>query len=623
MIFNYYIWSHQPQNLMRKYLLLSAALILLFGCNKNDGGPGNGNENTDPDHTPTPVAVNVNTELTGYVTNDQNQYLTGPNLFQLMKGSNSIGSFTVMGNGAFTTNTVTLDKYRTRTLVETGGSYDYMNTEQTYALTSSVKNYARIKAMTRVSVGQYHNDVGGNFALPNGGSINLGLNSFYQIAAGPYPGYFGPDIKSDLYITYLNPEDKDFALKLPSYLAGDDAQERWFLKSYGAITFETVKIGLIENYIDFYNGAQADLKLPIPASMQSGAPDSVNVWQLINGVWTKAGWAKKQGSFFTTKIGKVAPYTFAEPEKGVYLNINLRTDSSATITNTAIRIRSSNRVIAECRTDADGNAICFVPTHEDLVAEVVPDERVFSPNTYRYPIGAITKTTTVTVKLPNATPELTTVIANVLNCDGKPLANGMAKISFNALGTEYFIPVKNGRMSAAMWLYGTNNGVRIQVTDNATGIQSELVRMVLFYGDLQRINLYTCQNPALLYCNYTIDKTAYELRKDDATSSGVIMTASKTTQPGPLTIKATSGNLGLSFTTIDLGYATITSGLISDLSINGVSYNYDPSIEPMVSYTRYDPDINGYIEGCIILYYKDGLNAQHRLEANFKVKRAF
>jgi hypothetical protein len=86
---------------------------------------------------------------------------------------------------------------------------------------------------------------------------------------------------------------------------------------------------------------------------------------------------------------------------------------------------------------------------------------------------------------------------------------------------------------------------------------------------------------------------------------------------------STSGNLGLSFTTIGLGYATITSGLISDLSINDVSYNYDASIEPVVSYTRYDPDINGYIEGCIILYYKDGLNAQHRMEANFKVKRTF
>lgn len=614
--------------IVKKLPLLFFLIILLAGCRKTDqggggGGNGGGNGNTDPDYTEIPASQNVNTEIIGYVTNNQNQLLTGPNLFHLISGNNSIGSYTIMGNGIFNTTSIATDKYRTRTLVETGGSYNYMNTEQTFALTPSIKNYVRIKVLNRTSIGSVRNDAGGVFSLPNGGSITYGINTFYQTPTVIYPGYFGPELTSGIYITYLDPENKDFALRLPSYLAGDADQKRWFLKSYGAITMKMYKDGLTGDNIDFYNGGKADLKLPIPASMVAGAPDSVNAWQLTNGVWLKSGWAKRQGNFYTAKIGKVDAWTFAEPLKGVYLTINLRTDSNATVTNTAIRIKSNNRVIAESRTDADGNAICFVPSNEALSAEVIPDEKIFSPNTYTYPVGPITKASTVTLKMSNSIPELTSIIANVLNCNGDPLSNGMAKINFNALGTDYFIPVKNGKLATAMWLYGTNNGIRIQVTDNSTGAQGEINNFVLFSGDIQRVNIYSCQNSPLLYSNYSIDNTSVQELKDNANSANVFMTASKTSQFSPVTIRTSSNNLGVNFTTTAIYAATITTGLITDLVVNGVPYNYDPSINPVVSITRYDPFINGYIEGCVILYYRDNGNVQRRLEVNFKVKRTF
>lgn len=604
------------------YLLLA---LLATGCRKNDqgNGTGNGNGNTvDPDHTTIPAPASINTEINGYVTNDQNQLLTGPNLFHLISGVNSIGAYTLMGNGQFTTNTITTDKYRTRTLVETGGGWNYMNTEQTYALTPSIKNYVRIKVLNRVSIGSVRNDAGGTFSITGGGSITYGINSFYQTPTLLYPGYFGPEIVSGIYITYLDPEHRDFGMRLPSYLAGDDGQDRWFLKSYGAITFRMIRDGLTGDNIDFYNGGRADLKLPIPASMQAGAPDSVNAWQLVNGNWAKSGWAIRQGNFYTAKVGKVGAWTFAQPVKGVYLNLNLRTDSNAIITNTAVRIRMAGRVIAESRTDADGNAIFFVPTYENLSAEVVPDERVFSPNTYTYPIGQVTRAGTVTVKMPNATPELSTIMANVYNCNGEPVASGIARIQFDALGTEYYVPVKNGKFATALWLYGTNNGVRVQVTDHATGTQGELSRFVLFYGDVQRVNVYTCTNPTQLYCNFSIDNTVYEL-KDNAASPSVFMTASKTSAFSPVTLRTINTSTGVNLTTTAIYMANITTGLVTDLRINGTDYNYDPSIQPVISTTRYDAATNGILEGCIILYYKDNANVQHKLTMNYRVKRTF
>src|SRR5205085_1119556 len=200
---------------------------------------------------------------------------------------------------------------------------------------------------------------------------------------------------------------------------------------------------------------------------QSGATDSVIAWKLTNGVWVNGGWAKKQGNFYSAKVDKTTAWTFAEPQKGVYMNVNLRTDSNAILINTAVRIRMNNRVIAESRTDNEGNAVFFVPTYENLTAEVVPDERIYSPNTYSFPLGTINKTTTFTVKLPNATPELSSLIANVLDCNGASLANGTVSIKLDGLGQEYIVPVKNGRIAAALWVYGTNNGVHVQVTDNS------------------------------------------------------------------------------------------------------------------------------------------------------------
>jgi hypothetical protein len=604
---------------MRTLLFLFCVAAIAYGCHKPDQVGRNSTGDGNSDNTTIPATESVNTEIIGYVTNNQNQLLTGSSLIHLISGNNSVGTYTLLGNGIFNTASIITDKYRTRTLVETGGGGNYMNTEQAYPLTSSVKNYVRVKVLSWSNIGSVRNDVGGVFSLANGGgSITFGINTFYQTPTGIYLGYFGPEITSDIYATYLNPEDKDFALRLPCYLAGDDDQKRWFLKSYGAITMKMLSV----DNIDFYNGGKADLKLQIPASMQADAPDSVNAWLLVNGTWSKSGWAKRQGNFYNAKIGKVDAWTFAEPVQGVYITVNLRTDSNATITNTAVRIKSHNRVIAESRTDADGNAICFVPTHEPLSAEIVPDERIFSPNTYTYPIGTITKASTVSVKMSNTTPELSSIIANVLNCNGEIVNNGIAKIMFDALGTEYYIPVKNGRFATAMWLYGTNNGIRIQVTNNATGTQGEITPFVLFNEDIQRICVYDCQNSSLLYCNYSIDNKVYESR-NNANLPSVFMTASKTNQFSPVTIRTSNNNLGINFTTTAIFRIMVTTGLVTDLVVNGVPYNYDPSISPTISITRFDPNLNGYIEGYIILYYRDNANVQHQLNGNFKVKKTF
>lgn len=600
--------------------MVCAMTAIVFGCRKNDIDNGNGGSGgTPPDTTSIPTAENINTEIVGYVTNEQNQVINSTLLFHLLNGEQSMNSWNIMGNGIFSTGNIVVDKYGTNTLVESG-SFDYLNTLHSVPFTNSTRNYVRIKTLTANQIGTVRNDQGGVLALPNGGSITFGINTFYQTPTAIYPGYFGPEIVSKVFSTYLDPEHAEFGMRLPKYLAGDENQQRKFLESYGVITMRMYKDGWTGDNIDFYGGGTAELKLPITAGMQAGAPDSIPTWYLSAGKWRKGGWAKKQGNFYTARIGKVTAWNFAVPEKGVYMTVNLRTDSSATLTNTAVRIKTSNRVIAEGRTDADGNAMFFVPTHQALIAEVLPAENVYSPNKYAIPAGTLTKATTVPLKIPSATPELGTLVVNVYNCNGQPVANGMAKIQLDALGNEYTVPVKNGRFATSLWIYGTNNGIRLQVTDFATGNIGDNTAAVLFSGDLQNINLYACTNATQLYSNYTFNNNSYALR-DDAASSVVNMTATKPTMASPVAIKTTIGNIGFDFNTW-VTWQGITTGLITDLKLNGVIYPYDPMNPPVISFTRFDPHINGYLEGSLQIWYKDG-TVTKQAKGNFKVKKLF
>ena len=106
---------------MKRSLILIFLICLLFSCKKNSGGGGNGGGgngggtgggNTNLDYTPIPTSENVNTEVYGYVTDDQGYFLPGVNLFHFLNGDYSAGAYNILGDGTFSTTTVSKDKYR-------------------------------------------------------------------------------------------------------------------------------------------------------------------------------------------------------------------------------------------------------------------------------------------------------------------------------------------------------------------------------------------------------------------------------------------------------------------------------------------------------------------------------
>lgn len=612
---------------LKSIALITIVVIMVVGCTKNpDVDPGN-NDNIDIDYTPVLPGENVTTDIMGYVSNDKNPAIPpdGPNAFYILKEANPITvppAYFLSSNGTFSTGLVNTDKTMTWSVVHPGGGWNYLVTQKTFAVSSAMKNYTRIKLLNRTSIGTVTNVTGGSYNFGNSGQITYGSNTFYETSTRLYPGFFGPDIRSKIYITYHNPEHKDFAQRLPCYLAADDGTQRWFLKSYGAISMEMIAENWVNNtHVDFYSGRTADLKLPIPPSMQADAPDSIITWKLIDGRWVRGGKAIKQDNYYLAKIDKSTAWNFAMPVKGVYLNVNIRTDTSASITNTAVRIKTGQHIIAESMTDADGNAICFVPSNTAMIAEVLPDEKVFSEDVYSYPIPPLTKAGNVSFSLPGTIYHLSTLSGKVVNCNNEPIRNGMVKLSLFG-DRQYYLPVTNGKLGSSVWLYGSGTQATAEVTDFSNSSQGEAVNLIFISGIRQQINFYNCANSTKLYCNYTVDNSSYELN-DEASLSSVYMTISKASQYAQPLLKTDNANkLGVNFSVWPNAYG-MYSVVFSDIMVNGVSYQFDRSKEATVAYSRFDPAANGYVEGWFSFNYFDNSNKSHHVEGNFRLKKTF
>jgi len=619
---------------MRIRLLTCSIALIFFSCNKPDNPPDN--TVTGVDYTQIPQAENVNTEIIAYTTNELMPVLTGFEQFNILNDFGGVRySFPVSGSGMVYTYSFPADKNMTKVKVffsnATSSIRTVAPTSKSFAVSSSIKNYVRVIGRLATNSGSIKNSVGGTLPFANGGSITFGINSFYQLPTQNSLGLYDPAMLASVYTSYFNPEDKEFAVRIPGYLAADDGDKRWFLKSYGILSFAMSTNDLYNENIDFFQAGTADIKMPVTASLQGGAPDSVGMWQLLNGYWNFKGWAKKQGNFYVGKVRNAGTWNFATTQKGVYLTVNLRSDSNATVTGTVVRIKNNNLSIAESMTDADGNAVCFVPSNTPLTAEIIPDYRAKINNSnITFPLAPLTKAGSITLTLPFNTPDLSLLFGNVLNCNNDPVSSGVVKITMSD-NRDYYIPFKDGKFTTGIWISGNNsnlNNAKIEVTDNA-GNKGDPVLLSLDRNRYQLPNFYTCTNSPGLYCNFSIDnKTFYQLKDKATQPSPFLITVPSTTYIIYSDIKTTnSNNIGVNFGTLFKSVGRFPLSPIPDIFINGLPCTFDlgpgNSYESLYICDRFDPVINGYVEGYFTFSYKDNNNITHQVRANFKVKKLF
>ena len=584
-------------------LLLLFAMGLLSGCNQEHPADPN-----NPPPPPIPAEEKITTQIAGFVTTSDNTFFN--NMLVYAGGVNWNHS-----NGTFFTDNINSDRYVTRITLN-----DPMGVEKrkTITLTPAAINYVRLKPMKMESLGRFRNVQGGTFNYAGTGSIVFPANSIYQPGS---PGFYGPDVEGNVSIGYLNPLSPDFGVSIPCYSFADDNNKRVFLASLGVVAISAGYINPVweTTTVDLYSNYTATLKIPIPASPTVPAPDSISLWRLNEGRWSRAGMAQKTGNTYTAIISKLGTYNLATAVNGVYKTIRLRTSNNIPIINATVRIKYNQAVILESQTDCDGNTFVFLPADQDLGVEL---SQVWWNNQVAHTasINTAGSNSNIDVTVNSTSDRVYGFKGNAHNCDGTPVANGRVTVYPRHTGVNHYIPVINGSYNAAIFNDpGTSYVFVAKLVNPGINVSGVDTGVVAFAGAVNTYDLNTCPLPPNLYMNFSVDGVAYSVTGTLSNSLNPYLNA---LQSGITTmVVGTNSSATLQFKTNAFQAGTYTGSGIEALYVNGSYYFYDPGKPMRVTFDRYDLLVGGLVWGSADFYYKDAAGISHHVVANFKVKR--
>lgn len=584
-------------------LLLLFAMGLLSGCNQEHPADPN-----NPPPPPIPAEEKITTQIAGFVTTSDNTFFN--NMLVYAGGVNWNHS-----NGSFFTDNINSDRYVTRITLN-----DPMGVEKrkTITLTPAAINYVRLKPMKMESLGRFRNVQGGTFNYAGTGSIVFPANSIYQPGS---PGFYGPDVEGNVSIGYLNPLSPDFGVSIPCYSFADDNNKRVFLASLGVVAISAGYINPVweTTTVDLYSNYTATLKIPIPASPTVPAPDSISLWRLNEGRWSRAGMAQKTGNTYTAIISKLGTYNLATAVNGVYKTIRLRTSNNIPIINATVRIKYNQAVIAESQTDCDGNTFVFLPADQDLGVEL---SQVWWNNQVAHTasINTAGSNSNIDVTVNSTSDRVYGFKGNAHNCDGTPVANGRVTVYPRHTGVNHYIPVINGTYNAAIFNDpGTSYVFVAKLVNPGINVSGVDTGVVALAGAVNTYDLNTCPLPSNLYMNFSVDGVAYSVTGTLSNSLNPYLNA---LQSGITTmVVGTNSSATLQFKTNAFQAGVYTGSGIEALYVNGSYYFYDPGKPMRVTFDRYDLLVGGLVWGSADFYYKDAAGISHHVVATFKVKR--
>ncbi len=593
-----------------KYLCyLTIMLLLIVSCAKTSRNEPVTPPATAISYTASPALTPVKTSIIIYTSNSQYTnplYVqTGGAYFDYLK---PIDGFTI-------SNIVT-DKYSTVIGINPQLSYNYggSNMFKVFSVTDGVRSYADMRILELTGTGSFvHDDGSGTFEMPGGGQIIIP-----PYGLGVYPGAVSFGVAAG----YLHPAINDYAVSLPCYAMSDDKGKRWFLNSFG-MYYLVPQIGSVADAaIDFNPSVQVIIKLPITTKQQATAPDSIEVWNINSSrVWEKNGYAHKVNGQYEKQVTRRGSWNFATPIEGVYITVHLRTANGSTITNTRIKLKNDGDEVADARTDANGDALVFVPSHKNITIDVINDHHYAWANIQlvNQLLGSFATAGEKTFVVP-ARIDLTTIEGNAYNCDGSILMDGAAVILSRSAKEDQGFAIVNGKFKGSIWINSDINFEDMNILDSKGTILSGN-KMILgtqlinpFEQNVRHYNLndYGCADASELYCKYRIDTTNYIIAAHDAGAANPVLTKAGSN------ISIDDNGKGISLDGY-FGWVLGNGYLNNTIKINGIVYIIEGDSE--ITITRIDTGIGGYVEGWFQAFYRDKATVPHYITGNFRVKK--
>jgi hypothetical protein len=387
--------------------------IFLFQCRKNEDVTIN--EPYQP--------VYISGGVFGNVVN--NNGVPEPNV----KVSNGNNSVMTDENGVFILKNQLLDKAGAQIKFEKAGFFTI------YKSVIPIKDkmvFTKLQLVPK-KLSKVINAVTGDVIVVNGNAqLTISSNSIADASGNLYNG------QVQVYGYWMDPSVENTNYEMPGNLTGRDKDGKEVcLQTLGMLAVELED--LAGNPLNIATGKTAELKFPIPSSLDAQANSIIPLWyyNATKGGWIEEGNANREGNFYVGQVQHFSFWNCDYPYPLVNISGRILDNAGKPVGNILLEIKDlATNAIGNGWTTSDGNFAGKVPASSafEMTVHADPCQTIFNKQF---------NTTTLDLDLGDINTNIKSlrIFGSIVDCSSNPVTNGYLQVWVNVKPFSVYLPV--------------------------------------------------------------------------------------------------------------------------------------------------------------------------------------
>lgn len=592
-----------------KYLLvILLSVALLFTCKKMADNSGGG---TNPVPEPAP---DLSTKVTAAVVSG---FITNETDAAVQTATVEVGGTTVTTDkyGYFEVrNAQVVQNAATVTVSKTG----YFKTVKTFIATAGKSAFFRMKLLPKTNAGSFTATAGGTITLASGMAITIPAAAV--VNAGTNAAYTGTvSVAAQL----ISATDPNLNRIMPGDLRGTNTNGNLrLLSTYGMMAVELTGAG--GELLQVASGKKATITMPIPASLQAGAPASIPLWYFdeAKGLWKEEGSAAKNGSNY---VGEVSHFSFWNCDvPATYIKFDCTVVNASGLPMPYLYVKatalSSNIYFSDHGyTDSAGYVSGYIPNNAQMKLEIFDNSNCSTP-AYAQVFTTANANISLGTIVINAAARMVTLTGSVKNCNNAPVTNGFIMIADGTALNKYRLS-NTGTYSVTKLVCSLPAAFDVTGEDAATGQQSTTLHQTVTTAGVTAVpDISACGVVTQEYFNFTDNGVPYSYKVlPDTMYMFAVYAPTYTNSIHARTLPLVPTN----YATITFGIQNITVGSNTAVSTFATPQSNSYLLNPggVVNITEYGSV--GQFEAGTFTVSKTDIQTQivHTFTGNFRVRR--
>ncbi len=526
---------------MKKILFAGLIAALFVACHKDF-------DNTTVTQTGPIPTVNVQASLYGRVVTEGGMVVSGAKV----KVGNQ--TFTTDANGLFFVYNQQLNHNGTYVQVKAPG---YFSTGRFAYPHLGSSTYLEIAMLEKLHQNFSADDVA-NIPIYGGASVTIPAQSLVTANSQIYSGTFTAVTR------WLDPSDAATFTLMPGDLRAEDAEgNARVLKTFGMIGVEL--IAATGESLNLAPNKKATISMPIPASMQGRAPNSIPLWHFdeSNGYWKEEGSATKQGNNYVGEVSHFSFWNCDVPADYIVLDGCLGNAVGTPLANAQVSLTSVNYGTGYGYTDGQGQFGGLVPANETLDLKVFDQCGAVLYTTTIGPFSTNTTLSKININVNNATT--ITVTGTLVDCNGAPLTTGLAYIHDSDTLLAIVPTDANGQFQTSFYICYPLTTFIVTAYNAANPLQSLpfSANVVNGVANVGTIPVCTAIDEYLILQINGTTRTYYLQTNFGSTATGGYLFAAD----------PDSSNVQVGFNNFSSGNSQATIGSLAGIYVDGINYH--------------------------------------------------